>query len=187
MTPRVGGWEKILMSLTRMISSSQQDLPYSFKPALCRVRFFRAPRPFFEDFFYCLCSFFWQCCPLQIKYISFAGILIEFVPNDFPIRLFQFGGFISSFYAALLRYKFEGFCRPFFNYFGFSLILKGFIVRQEINSLSMFIYWFGYSIFFFDEQLLQLLQYMQQNGMSSLRPDLTLYKKLFVNSRLHIL
>ena len=141
--------ENINVSHPNDIVKSTRLAVFLHTRSLPRVRFFRAPRPFFEDFFYCLCSFFWQCCPLQIKYISFAGILIEFVLSDFPIRLFQFGGFISHFYAALLRFKFVGFCRPFFNYFGFSLILKGFIVRQEINSLSMFIYWFGYSIFFF--------------------------------------
>ena len=50
-----------------MISSSQQDLPYSFKPALCRVRFFRAPRPFFEDFFLLSLLFFLAVLSLTNK------------------------------------------------------------------------------------------------------------------------
>ena len=40
----------------------------------------------------------------------------------------EFGPLCSNFYAASARVKFGGFCRLCFDYFGFSLILKGFSI-----------------------------------------------------------
>ena len=53
-----------------------------------------------------------------------------------PEFVFDSGKIFSNFYVAFPRYKFGGFSRLFFDYFGFSLILKGFNVGQEINVFS---------------------------------------------------
>ena len=54
-----------------------------------------------------------------------------------PEFVFDSGKIFSNFYVAFPRYKFGGFSRLFFDYFGFSLILKGFNVGQEIGVFSI--------------------------------------------------
>ena len=55
----------------------------------------------------------------------------NWVGNDFPEFVFQCGAFSCNFYtASCMRFKFGGFCRLFFAYFGVSLILKGFNIGQ---------------------------------------------------------
>ena len=50
---------------------------------------------------------------------------------SFQFRLSNFGAFVSNFYVAFLRIKFGGFSRLCFEYFGFSLILKGFNIGHQ--------------------------------------------------------
>ena len=64
-------------------------------------------------------------------------VSIETVCHFFPFQkdlselALQFGAISSNFYVAFLCFKFGGFCRLFFAYFGFSLTLKGFNIGPE--------------------------------------------------------
>ena len=46
----------------------------------------------------------------------------------------EFGALCGKFYSASARVKFGGFCRLCFDYFGFSLILKGFNIGSKLDS-----------------------------------------------------
>ena len=63
---------------------------------------------------------------LHFMIINMLEFFLNFHPLYVRIRRSNFGAFVSNFYGAFLRFKFGGFSRLWFNYFSFSLILKGF-------------------------------------------------------------
>ena len=83
------------------------------------------------QFFLKFSSALWQNTDLlDLVLTKSANLSLEFrlssLGMPFKIRCSNFGAFVSNFYGAFLRFKFGGFSRLWFNYFSFSLILKGF-------------------------------------------------------------